>query len=378
MNNKILMVSIDSAISPSTKVPYEGVVEAFTQLTDSGDIIVFMSRTYEKLQLAKSVFKDETKYKFPYRKDAKKFVEKYPGGYFVVLGSNEQDLYLAANNRQLLINPMWSEVKTVEIEKYGIKISHPALLVKFIEIIKNQSSWYYNADLGDSTHVLSLYSANTYIGSHTKEEKALVAGFQSLLKEGDKRYYEVLLYHFLAGIANNDEFREVQDWAIFPSSGTELNKDMLQFKERARIVMNGRKAAPLFIRHTPTRKSRGMEKTERIPCDRHFDTVILNESYKGKLKGRTVCVLDDFLTNGTSFETARNLLLTQNVKKIIFVSVGRFGTNYFAQYYKINGDVFSPGYSYELLKRLSIVGSTNTGAIEEINSLYRIIYGIKT
>jgi len=369
------MVSVDSAISPSTKEPYEGIIEAFTQLTNSGDFIVFMSRTYEKLQLAKSFFKDATKYKFPYRKDAKEFVEKNPGGYFIVLGINEQDLYLAANNRQLLINPIWTEVKTIEVEKYGIKISRPDLLVKFIEIIKNQSSWYYNVDLDDKTHVLSLYSANTYRGSHTPEEKVLIAGFQSLLKNGDKGYYEVLLYHFLAGIANNDDFREVQDWAIFPSSGTELNDDMIQFKERARIVMNGRKPAPLFIRHTPTTKSHYMGKAERIPCNRHFDTIKLNDIYKGKLKGRTICVLDDFLTNGTSFETARNLLLTQNVKKIIFVSVGRFGSNYVKQDYKITGDVFNHGYNYKLIKSAHVEGSIDNGAIDDINSLYDIISG---
>ena len=153
-------------------------------------------------------------------------------------------------------------------------------------------------------------------------------------------------------MANNEEFKGIQDWSIFPSSGTDLNKDMWEFKERTIWLKDGRKSEPIFIRHTATYKSHE-HKSTRLPCDRYFDTIKLNDKYKGKLNGRVVCVLDDYLTNGTSFEIARNLLLKSGVTKIFFVSLvsyykTRECNHYFRQDEDIKGDVYSSkGYTYK-------------------------------
>ncbi|WP_091585294.1 phosphoribosyltransferase [Alteribacillus bidgolensis] len=61
---------------------------------------------------------------------------------------------------------------------------------------------------------------------------------------------------------------------------------------------------------------------------RHLDTIHLNPEYQGKLKGKKVVVLDDYTANGYSFECARNLLLNQGVKELIFVTIGTFQNVY--------------------------------------------------
>jgi hypothetical protein len=368
--NKVLIVSIDAAIQPSTGNPFAGIESALKKLSDSGDVICIISHEKEKLDLAATYFPYA---KFYYRSEIKDIVSSNPGMYFVVIGAHEYDTYLATNNKILLLNPLWKESPDIVLDKYGLPIKNVSGLFTVLDIIKNQSSWYYSLEIDEKTKVLSLTSANTY-GNHSKEETELVDGFKQALKHGGKQYFKVLLYHFLSAIANNEEFREVQDWAVFPSSGIDLNQDMVEFKERARYLMRGRRTDPLFIRHTATTKSHTMSKSIRLSCNRHFDTIKLNDVYKGKLRGRTICVLDDYLTHGTSFETARNLLLSQGVKKMIFVSLGRFGKEYNIQNYKIGGDVCNPGYKYQLVDYGTATGNTEKNAIIEIEALHKILY----
>lgn len=171
------------------------------------------------------------------------------------------------------------------------------------------------------------------------EELKMVQGFRAYLKADEKEYSGALLAHFLAGISNNIEFRDIRAWGIMPYSGTKLNEDMLLFKDKAREMMRGIKKEPIFIRHTETWKSHDLWKngSDRLSYDRHFETIIINPIYKKYLKGKIVCIFDDYLTNGTTFETARNLLIKVGVNKIFFVSLGRFGKNYSQQNYELTG-----------------------------------------
>lgn len=152
-------------------------------------------------------------------------------------------------------------------------------------------------------------------------------------------------------IAHDAHFREVQDWAVAPSSSTEPNQNMVELKERVRCMMYGRKPEPIFIRHTATTKSR-IDKKKRAQndyCLKHFRTIRVNEAYRKKLKGRIVCVIDDYLTWGNTFETLRNLLVACKVKEIIFVSIGKFKQNdenvYIQKNFSIDGDVHTANYT---------------------------------
>ena len=159
------------------------------------------------------------------------------------------------------------------------------------------------------------------------------------------------------------EFRDVQDWAIAPSSSTELNQVMWDIKERVREMMYGRKHKAIFLRHTAAGKSRydnqNARRYDNNYCQKHFRTIIINPFYKKKLKDRVVCVMDDYLTNGNTFETLRNLLVACNVKKIIFVAIGKFIRSdencYSKKIFHIEGDVYQPGYTatYQSEERLS-------------------------
>ena len=131
-----------------------------------------------------------------------------------------------------------------------------------------------------------------------------------------------------------------------PSSSVGPNETMEELKERVRYMMNGRNLEPIFIRHKVTDKSRFDSREVRQQNEygqKHFESIYVNDKYKGKLRGRVVCVFDDYLTYGNTFETLRNLLVSCKVEKIIFVAVGKFKQNvetlYVQKSFSIKGDV---------------------------------------
>lgn len=375
---KILIVSTDviNDLEDSLKL-----MEFFDKEIINDNKIIFTSRDERKLEILKTKL-SEKNYKFIHRdKIIKRLKEKKDfSNYFIVIGNREADMFMASSNKLFYIVPKWCKKFDEKAIRYGIKVSTVGKLEKLINIIHNQNSWFYRLDLDEKTTILSLTSANTY-GTHSDEEIKMINGFRNFLKKGNKSYYEVLLYHFLAAISNKAEFRDIKDWGIFPSSSTELNNDMWIFKEKARELMNGRKKEPIFIRHTPTWKSHESKKLgkDRLPCDRHFNTIIVHEKYRNKLRGRTVCIFDDYLDNGTSFEASRNLLLKEGVEKIFFVSLGRFyrfrtTDQYCQQNYLIDGNLYKEGYKYKLLDCNWHEGEFDYKAVDEIENLHDIIF----
>lgn len=373
---KIIIFSTDvyTDLSSDEKINFKNIIQKFR---DKGNIIIFTSRDNRKEALLDGINVYNNNNYFIIRDKLKNMIKEKleNSNYFVVVGNREADLFMAASNKLFYIVPKWCENIEGKVKNYGIKVGNLVALQKLIDIIENQNSWFYRLDLDKQTTILSLTSANTK-GLHSNEELDMINGFRAYLKSGNKKYSTVLLCHFLASISNNIEFREIKDWSIMPSSGVDLNRDMILFKEKARELMNGRKKENIFIRHTATWKSHEAWKNggDRMPCDRHFETIKLNNYYKGKLKGRTVCVFDDYLTKGTTFETARNLLKKEKVKKIFFVSLGKFGREYLHQNYELQGDLYNKNYKYKLINREYQQGIFNQIAVEEIENLHDIIF----
>ena len=159
---------------------------------------------------------------------------------------------------------------------------------------------------------------------------------------------------------------------------------MEDLKERVRYMMNGRKREPIFIRHTETSKSREDDSYARQRnnnyCQKHFQSIRVNDKYEGKLKGRVVCVFDDYLTHGNTFEALRNLLIKCKVKKIIFVSIGKFKCSGESQYvqksFSIEGDVYSGEYTAEFNSNAKHDVEFDDGArrsLENLNQLAELL-----
>lgn len=360
---------------------YEGIKELFIDLNEEGHNVVVISHDYQSIATMKSIFEETFNFKVicTYRKKVREIVNIENAKEFILVGSSDDDLILAANKKILIINPGWSIKKDEKPARYGITLERPRQLFEAIRLIANQNRWYFQLEVDQDTTVLALTSANTYNWDIEKSEKEVLEGFEKLLKSGDRKYFNTLYFHLISGVMKNNELRNVEVWGVFPTSTGLLNEELEELKERCRYLTGRKMSQPLFIRHTPVTKSRQTDPSIRLRegCKKHFDSVVLNPYYSQRVKGKVVCVIDDYLTNGISFETARNLLLKAGAKKVILLALGRYKRGSYGIYqyesYKLNGNVISTDYQYELIDRKNLFGDYDKEAREEVNRIYKIL-----
>ncbi|WP_342488520.1 phosphoribosyltransferase [Cytobacillus sp. FSL W7-1323] len=361
---------------------YTGIQDMINTLHSEGHQFVFISHDLVALNEAKEVFKNMFEFKIicTFRYKLKDSIDDSNVKNIILVGSSNEDLILAANKKVLIINPGWSVKQDEKPARYGITLSNPEKLTEAVRLIENQSSWYYKLQVDKSTQVLALTSANTKNYSVTSEEKEILEGFSNLLKQGDRKYFNSLYFHLISGVMKDSDLRNVDIWGVFPTSNGDNNNEIEEIKERCRYLTGKRNNKPIFIRHTVVDKSHYTHHDNRlkIGCSKHFNSIMLNPFYTKKIKGKTICIIDDFLTNGISFETARNLLLNAGAAKVILLALGRFrrGSHgiYQKEEYTITGNVYTKEYDFEITSRENCIGEYNEDARDEVRNIYQIIY----
>lgn len=385
MKNKILLMSVD--FLEKTEEKY--VNDFLNKVVGLEFGIIFYSWNTNRLTPYanyRKIYPDNIR--FTTRNRAEEFVKTKDKSKFLVIGSKNQDFFMANHSKLILLVPTWYDNIEKKAAKYGLQMENMNQLIIFVNAIINQNNWFSTIELDADTQVISLTDARSRVASQSSEEKEIIEIFHNILKEGKLNYYDIYLYHFLASISNTHSiFKDINIWGIFPSSsGILKNNEMFSFKERVRCFMNGRtpyndesyiQYPNILVRHTPTTKSHYDSEANRIRkgCARHFATICLNDAYKNNLQDKNVCIFDDYLTHGNSFESARNLLKSAGVNKIIFVTLGTFRKNYQYQDYTFKGDIFSNNYDYELLDKKVIYSSKfiiNNAAKYEVENLHYI------
>lgn len=363
----------------NTNDKYEELNKLLNKFIDDSNEIIFISRNTQSLKELQQCFskhniqvRTETRENFKNElKSNKANIQQY-----IIIGNRDKDFEIAVNNKLLYIIPMWCKEKNNKCIKYGVRINNLVQLDEIIKTVNNQSRWYYHDVLDDGTEVYSLTSGNTKLSGISTDEKEIVNGFEAYLKKGTIDYYEILFYHFLAGISNSKLFREIDMWGIAPSSGTTFSVEMMSFKDRARYLMKKRFAKEgdnLIIRYTPIKQSKMLASSirEKEGAGRLLSSMYLNPSYT--VKGKVICIFDDYMTHGNTFEAIRNLLKAAKAKKIIFVSLGRFKRNYIYQDYQITGNVSKPnGFTFKEKSRKVIDFKCDDVARKEVENLHQI------
>ncbi|XP_013391222.1 uncharacterized protein LOC106159475 [Lingula anatina] len=313
--------------------------------------------------------------------DMRGYIHSNQDSMFIVVGVVNEDMHLAANTKSLLIAANWCPQVEEKVTTYGIPARSPDNLENIIRIVLNQRDWFYRVGYTDhkgvQVKIYGLTSANTFAKYlKTREEGQIAQKIQNVLKDGDdnEEVKHKLLLHLLAAIQHTPEFREVEDWAIAPSSGTSRNEILWWLKEHLRKLMYGRKEEQMFIRWSDVPKARhadGRNNTGFIKRD--FKSIKLSsvgrytgKGSKSKLKGRVVCIIDDYTTSGNIFEALRNMLSACGVKKVICLAIGKFRhpreSKYKVQNYDLSG--------FDLFQEMKEEAQINLVGEEEVDVIF--------
>ena len=132
--------------------------------------------------------------------ELRKFIKENSSNVVIICGSVDEDLHVAASTKSFLIAAGWVTPED-KVKKYGIPAPTPKKMKALIEIIVNQTSWYYLCTFNDPvpTKVVSLCLANTYTVS--PEERAMAEAFQAILKDGNNNpvIKQALICYLMAG-----------------------------------------------------------------------------------------------------------------------------------------------------------------------------------
>ena len=358
---------------------------------DKENEVFFISRDQQLLKKAEYSFNEVNKknYNFISRATARNYVmsHKNMNNYFVFVSGKEVDFRLAVNSKSLFIVPTWVPVEEKSIY-YGVHVDTPAQLEKFIRTLNNQNSWYATLEIEPNIFALSLMDGRYKYKAFTSNEQDMMKHFEELLKQGISRnYYAILLYHFLAGITNSTFFDDIELFGMIPSSNCSLNPDIFGFMTQVRYIKGKRLPKNSMI--NPNLIQRVVPKTQAhmlpnqsvrttMGACQEFSTLCINPEFKKKIEtlkkeGRfNVCIFDDYMTHGNTFNAVRNLLKHLGVNKIIFVSLGNFSRPFQKNDYAISGDVYKLGYAYQLTQSTQQNLTYNYTAKNEIDELYTI------
>ncbi|XP_077986227.1 uncharacterized protein LOC144440717 [Glandiceps talaboti] len=315
-----------------------------------------------------------------YGRELYEFISEYSTGpeTMAIVGVEQKDLEVAANTKSFLLAAKWVHCDD-KVAKYGIPAYSPSKLTAILKNVNEQKDWFYRCDLAGPipTTVFGLSSANHYGGTwHSNDEGSATHEVRKVLKDGDgdSAMKIALKCQLLAIMHHTPEFKEVQDWIVAPSSSSKkLSDGLVELKEHLRSLTNGGKREPVLVRGREVTPSTTCNQDDRQRTEfiqRHFETIHVNPhcTIKGRLDGRVVCVIDDYLNYGNTFETLRSLLIACGVQKIFLVALakfrnvkeiehrhenyrmidniytpGGFEIEYKQQNYKIDGDIYSCG-----------------------------------
>lgn len=359
---------------------------------DEENAICFYSIDYRTINMYEKLYQEEypnSNFVFKTRTNVEKAMESHKdkSNYYVVVGRKNADFFMAIKHKVLLIVPTWITMEE-KAEKYGVKVDNIKQLIKFFNTLNNQNYWYSKLQVDDNTSVLSLMDARYGFYAKSYKEKEMIQNFQNLLKKGISRsYYDILLYHFLSAMTNTNIFDDITLWGIIPSSDCTLNDNILQFKETVRGIKRGVQPRNLsvnnlLIRHKIKEKAH-YDKFNRLTygAEKEFETLLINPEFKTKIESLkkeaklNICIFDDYLTHGNTFESVRNLFNKLGANKIICVSLGSFCTCYKRNDYIMSGDLYNNTYSYRHINNMDLHISEfniNDKAKSEIDSLYNI------
>ncbi|GHC57641.1 hypothetical protein [Ulvibacter litoralis] len=359
---KLLITSPDAIYDWYNETFFNGIIDALNSFRDASDDneIVLISNHESKLKI---VPKNFTAINLsPYKRLRKSpklitIISKKLGVEFediIILGAKDDDMILAANTKLILLTAVYAQINNFEDriykDKYGIAIHDNIRLQYFfdhyIDIVK---PWFFSYDISDNCKIYGLTNAMTGLMANSTEIQ-ICNHLKKHLKDGhDEGQNPFRIFSLLSAYRIFPEIDDIYLWACYPTSTGLPDEPLLAIKEILRKSFGSRASKDLFIRHKPSpkRSNQGANTRANQGCDNQFNSIHLNPYYKGKIEGKSICIIDDFSTHGTSCETVRHLLNHAGVSKVVFIALGKYKVTYKTYDYTLSGNVYDSTYTFQ-------------------------------
>ena len=289
----------------------------------------------------------------------------------VVLGTTNVDLQMAANSQTLLLRTEWTGAVEANIGKYGIPLSDPREIPLVLSILDDKEPWFFSGNAA-GYEVYALTDASTLREANATMIQ-LAETLKSCLKAGAQDLKTGFYLHLLSSLYVTRDFAAADRWSYYPSSSSANDGEEIMhgFCDQARCMFKKRELGPLFIRHQASAK-RHQTGGDRTDPTSQLESVHLSPRYRGRLRGKTIVVLDDYLTYGVSFGVAAALLKAAGAERVICVAMGKFGGTARSYDISISASPFEPlePGDWTVNGSVSLVGTRNDSAKQSFLSKF--------
>ena len=355
---KHLLLSVDGVINGQTSKPFSNIIDILKEFKGQNkdrEVVIISARGINLNKIPAEL--NPIKISFDLRGSGLnlvKFIEtklKKTLDDIIVIGSKAEDMHTAKHLKAILLRAEYAKINnpldTIYGNDYGIPLKEVDSIKHFFNAFTSvENPWYCKLEVDQNTTFIALTSANTFTDG--LQASKIKDAFKEFIKNSNQKYALPFTYYsIVAAHLMSKTLAEFDYWDIYPSSGKDsVNSDLLNFaKKTSHTFGKTFQTERIFLRtkNSVVRHMLSLHKRLEDGCNEQFKTMIINPYYKNKLKGKNICIIDDFTRHGTSCETARLLLLEAGANKILFIAMGKFGASgdYNKYTYELNGDIFS-------------------------------------
>ncbi len=253
----------------------------------------------------------------------------------VYVGNTETDMRTARNSGLLFLNALWHG----EANDYGFKFDSPKDIARFIDCFYIGIHGWFWALESENLRVFSLAPFSTMSARYTDAHGySYHARNTAKSGGGDATFWGRLLASsvYASGLAEEISFVTSYPGHSTDSVDPSVNEALTVFAD----CMQAKFIPDLLIRHTTAQKSQTARIAgQTVGIKNQIDTIHLNptplktkkgDRYKNPplKKGKTVLLVDDFCTQGNSFEAARAYILASGADVICLSWLKTISTDY--------------------------------------------------
>ncbi|MBC7271969.1 hypothetical protein ACF09G_36200 [Streptomyces albogriseolus] len=253
----------------------------------------------------------------------------------LLVGTSEWDWYTGINAGVIHVHARWASALRKKIS--SLTADGPAEVRELLEhFLLQEPTWAFRLDDRDrSLWIRSLLPPNVRFPADGGRSFLLQDIFTRArqVTVGDWDARDVLMLRLLTSAYLDDCLPGRSLFCVYPSSSPGKVSDQLaQFLTKAKVLVGSRYKENLLqrVHRAPdtslerVKASRGQITTADISIAAQARTVRVDPGHRGKLRGKTVVVFDDFTTEGKSLEWARTLLVAAGAAEVIALTIGKY------------------------------------------------------